>query len=1216
MSAADPDQKAKLATVAPTQSKARTWTGPFPIATETLALILLYVCLTWISLSFAHTGESIAAVWPPSAVLLGVLLLTPRAHWPAYVAAAAAASLAIGLVHLGSWSIAVGFAAANVTEATLAAYLLRRTFPGDFRLTDFRRLAGLFGIAAIATAASGAVIAGLAVSYETMDGFALAWLNWWLAAISGTLVICPLLLTWNDDRAAQGLATRAQAIEAIVTLAAVAALTFTLFLQSSAPLLFLVFPIAIWTAFRFGVFVTAFLCMTVALISIGMTWLGSGPIVGLTGTIEVELRLLQGFIAVMTSTAVALAIAWAFNRNAQRELLLSEQRFRDFAESASDRFWETDDQHRHIWVSRGGRLSGRSMEDFIGKTRIELAGADPQRDEVWRQHAEDLKARRPFRDFYYNVRAKDGRTHYRRVSGKPIFDETGTFKGYRGTVAGVTQSIETELLATQLGRIIEETLNEIYVIDIASLRFVLVNHGARENLGYSMDELRQMTPADIWTGIEPEMLTEKFRELDVDDRSTPTLELSHRRKNGTTYDVEVHLQRVVIGQTPPVYVAIVLDISRRKKIHAELAAKSLLLQATLDTMAQGICVYDANLRLAAYNDKYIELLGFAPGFIRLGGKLEAHLRDCALRGIFGRGEPETLIAERIRLARAGLSDRRIYRRPDSVVIVSHHRPMPGGGFVTTFSDITERQTTEEALQRSTMELQDIRASFEAAIKASRQILYDWNTRDDSVKWDGETDLILGYTAKELEALPDWMELIHPEDRRAFVRQRAQAVMAQDVFSLEYRVAHKDGRYIPVADRGVFLHGTRGGAKRIVGFISDVTAQKTTEEALRQSDKLLAVGQLTGGIAHDFNNLLAIILGNLELLNEDLGSDSKHERHIQTALTAAHRGAALTQRLLAFARKQPLQPRSTMVNQLVGEMSELLRRSLDPSISLEMVLADDLWPTTIDPSGLENALLNLALNARDAMPRGGKLVIETANVQLDLDYVTPHRDVMPGDYVMLSVSDTGQGMAQEIRDRAFEPFFTTKEVGRGSGLGLPMVYGFVKQSHGHVQIYSEIGYGTTVKIYLPRDESELPAMIEDASGASGGKGGGERVLVVEDNEEVRSLTNLVLNGLGYRTILAADAQAALDVLASTPDIDVLFTDVVLPGGTNGFELAQRARTLSPRLKVLYTSGYTNNAIQHSGVADDSIVLIAKPYRKADLAMKMRQVLAKESANGKL
>jgi PAS domain S-box-containing protein len=1073
----------------------------------------------------------------------------------------------------------------------------------------------MVGIAAIAIAATGAIIIGLAVSVGRGGDFAQAWLNWCLASISGTLVICPLLLTWRDSRATQGLATRGQTIEAIVVVGAAAVLTFILFLQSSATLLFIVFPFAIWTAFRFGVFLTAFLCLTVALISIGMTCLGSGPFAGTAAPLETELRLLQGVVTVMASTGVTLAIAWELSRSARRNLLLSEQRFRDFAESASDRLWETDAHHRFTWVSRDPRSSGNKLEDMIGKTRIELAGVDPANDEVWRQYCETIDARRPLRDFHYNVRDKEGRSQYRRVSGKPIFDENGEFKGYRGTVTGVTKSIETELLATQLGRIIDETLNEIYVIDAASLRFILVNRGARENLGYSMDELRRMTPADIWPDIAPDVMADKLRQLDTDSHSTPVLELSHRRKDGTTYDAEVHLQRVVIGQTPPVYVAIVHDISRRKRIQAELAAKSLLLHTTLDTMAQGICVYDTDLRLAAFNAKYVDLLGYPPGFIKLGGKFEDHLRDGARRGLFGHGNSEPIIAERISLAHEGYSERRVYRRPDGVVIVSHHRPMPGGGFVTTFSDITRRETTEEALQHSTMELQDIRASFEAAIKASRQILYDWNTRDDSVKWDGETDLILGYTAKELEALPDWMELIHPEDRRTFVRQRAQAVMAQDVFSLEYRVSHKDGRYIPVADRGVFLHGTRGGAKRIVGFISDMSAQKAAEEALRQSDKMLAVGQLTGGIAHDFNNLLAIILGNLELLNEDLGSDPTHERHIQTALTAAHRGAALTQRLLAFARKQPLRPRSTMVNQLVGEMSELLRRSLEPAVFLEMMLADELWLTTIDPSGLESALLNLALNARDAMPKGGRLVIETANVHLDQDYVAPHRDVQAGDYVMLSVTDSGQGMPPEICERAFEPFFTTKEVGRGSGLGLPMVYGFVKQSHGHVQISSEVGYGTTVKIYLPRDEDELPTALEETKESTTDKGGGEQVLVVEDNEEVRSLTNLVLTGLGYRTILAPDAQAALDILTKTPDIDVLFTDVVLPGGTNGFELAQRARAISPHLKVLYTSGYTNNAIQQSGVADDTVVLIAKPYRKADLAMKMRQVLAKESADGK-
>jgi PAS domain S-box-containing protein len=1192
----------------------RAWTGPFPIAAETLALALFYFSLAWVSLFFVHSSETVAAVWPPSAVLLGALLLSRRSHWPAYIAGALLASICAGLIHAASWPVAGGFAVANVAEATLTAFLLRRLFPEDFHLDDFRQLVGLFGIAAVATAGTGAAIAGLMIEIQTGGGFAVAWLNWWLAATSGILVICPLLLTWRDDRARQSLATRQQILEAMITLGAAAVLTATLFLQSSAALLFLVFPLAIWTAFRFGVFLTAFFCLMVALISMGMTWLGTGPIAGLTEPVDVELRLLQGFIAVMTSTALAIAITWELNRKTTKHIVANEQRFRDFAESASDRFWETDERHRYTWVSRQARVSGLAVDDVIGKTRMELAQGDWNRDEVWRQHVDDLEAHRLFRDFHYSIRGADGRLHYRRVSGKPIFDESGAFKGYRGTVSGVTQTVETELLATRLGRIIEEAQNEIYVIDAATLRYILVNRGARANLGYSMDELLQMRPFDICVGVAEPRLRDHLRQLDENDRGKLTLEFAHRRKNGSTYDVEVHLQRVVVGQTPPVYVAVVLDVSRRKKVHAELAAKSLLLQATLDTMAQGICVYDQDLRLAAYNEKYIELLGYPPGFIKPGGLLEDHLRECARRGIFGNEDTETLIAERLRLAREGLPNRRIYQRLDGKVIVSQRRPMPQGGFVTTFSDITQRHTTEEALQRSTMELQDIRASFEAAIKASRQILYDWNTRDDSVKWDGETDLILGYTAKELEALPDWMELIHPEDRRAFVRQRAQAVMAQDVFSLEYRVAHKDGRYIPVADRGVFLHGTQGGAKRIVGFISDMSTQKATEEALRQSDKLLAVGQLTGGIAHDFNNLLAIILGNLELLNEDLGHDPTHDRHIQTALTAAHRGASLTQRLLAFARKQPLQPRSTMVNHLVGEMSELLRRSLDPSISLDMVLADDLWPTTIDPSGLENALLNLALNARDAMPRGGKLLIETANVNLDEEYVAPFRDVEAGDYVMLSVSDTGQGMAPEIRDRAFEPFFTTKEVGRGSGLGLPMVYGFVKQSHGHVQIYSEIGYGTTVKVYLPRDEGELPSYLEEEGETTPDMGSGERVLVVEDNEEVRSLTNLVLNGLGYRTVLASDAQSALDVLAATSDIDVLFTDVVLPGGTNGFELAQRARTLRPRLKVLYTSGYTNNAMIQSGVADDTVVLIAKPYRKADLAMKMRQVLAKESVDG--
>lgn len=588
MSAADPHPHNDHNTGAPVHKTPRL--GPIPFTVEAAGLALFYILLAWLSLSFASSGDSIAAVWPPSAVLLAVLLLTPRAHWAVYGGLAFVASFAVGFIHIGLLPITIGFALANVAEAILTAYLLRQLFPGDFRLTDFRQLTALIGVSGIAAAGTGSIISGIAVAFESqsLHSFALAWLNWLLAAISGTIVICPLLLTWQRDRRSQSLATRAHAIEAIVTLFVVAVLTMSLFLQSSAPLLFLVFPAAIWTAFRFGVFITAFLCMTIALISIGMTLLGSGPIVGLVGTIEVELRLLQGFIAVMTSTAIALAIAWEYSRNAQRELLLSEQRFRDFAESASDRFWETDEQHRHTWISRGGLSSHGNVPNAIGRTRMEMAGADPVHDEHWRQHAEDLKARRPFRDFHYNIRGKDGRVHYRRISGKPIFDEKGTFKGYRGTAAGVTHSMETELLATQLGRILEETLNEIYVIDAASSRFVLVNRGARENLGYTMDELRHMTPADIWVGISPAALADKFRELDAGNRSDPTLELAHRRKDGSTYDVEVHLQRVVVGQTPPVYVAVVHDISRRKQFFAELAAKSLLLHTTLNTMAQGI----------------------------------------------------------------------------------------------------------------------------------------------------------------------------------------------------------------------------------------------------------------------------------------------------------------------------------------------------------------------------------------------------------------------------------------------------------------------------------------------------------------------------------------------------------------------------------------------------------------------------------------------------
>ncbi len=391
---------------------------------------------------------------------------------------------------------------------------------------------------------------------------------------------------------------------------------------------------------------------------------------------------------------------------------------------------------------------------------------------------------------------------------------------------------------------------------------------------------------------------------------------------------------------------------------------------------------------------------------------------------------------------------------------------------------------------------------------------------------------------------------------------------------------------------------------------EVAERMKAEEALRQAQKMEAIGQLTGGIAHDFNNLLTIIVGNIELLQRRLPEDAgRLRRAAESAMQGARRAATLTQRLLAFSRRQPLDPRPVDANKLVAEMSELLRRTLGETVVLEAVLAGGLWRTQADPNQLENAILNLAVNARDAMPDGGKLTIETANARLDEAYVAALAEpIPPGQYVLVAVSDTGTGMDKATMERVFEPFFTTKAAGKGTGLGLSQVYGFVRQSNGHVRIYSEVGEGTTIKIYLTRliaadqADDEVPAAT-----AATVRGEGETILVVEDEHELRHYTTETLRELGYAVLEAPDGQAALDIVNRHPEIDLLFTDVVLAGGLNGRDLADEALRRRPGLKVLFTTGYTSNAIVHHGRLDPGVNFIGKPFTFADLAAKVRGVI---------
>ncbi|MBJ6127025.1 hybrid sensor histidine kinase/response regulator [Microvirga splendida] len=382
-----------------------------------------------------------------------------------------------------------------------------------------------------------------------------------------------------------------------------------------------------------------------------------------------------------------------------------------------------------------------------------------------------------------------------------------------------------------------------------------------------------------------------------------------------------------------------------------------------------------------------------------------------------------------------------------------------------------------------------------------------------------------------------------------------------------------------------------------------------EEQLRQAQKMEAVGQLTGGIAHDFNNLLAGIVGSLDLMQTRIaqGRTEHVERYAKAAMSSAQRAAALTHRLLAFARRQPLDPKPVNANQLIASMEDLLRRTIGPMHALEIVTAGGLWTTLCDPNQLESAILNLAINARDAMPEGGKLTIETANAHLDDAYGAAHIDVTPGQYVSICITDTGAGMTPDVVERVFEPFFTTKPIGQGTGLGLSMVYGFAKQSEGHVKIYSEVGQGTTIRIYLPRHRGvaqEEPSTISPAEMSRAEAG--ETVLVVEDEPVIRNLIVEVLQELGYRALEASDGPAGLKVLQSGQRIDLLVTDVGLPG-INGRQIADAARETRPGLKVLFITGYAENATLANGFLDPGMEMITKPFAVEALATRITRMI---------
>jgi PAS domain S-box-containing protein len=525
-------------------------------------------------------------------------------------------------------------------------------------------------------------------------------------------------------------------------------------------------------------------------------------------------------------------------------------------------------------------------------------------------------------------------------------------------------------------------------------------------------------------------------------------------------------------------------------------------------------------------------------------------------------------------------------------------------FAGIITDLSEQKRVEEELRSS-------RERLQATLDVAEIGLWQWDPQSATTI---EIEPAYGRLMRLPEGqrtlgTPEFLERVLPEDRAGVAAAIEQARLGRP-FSAEYRCRLGDGSVRWLLDKGDYFTHSADGRKLMRGATIDVTARKTAEAALKESErrlvtaqKLEAIGQLAGGIAHDFNNLLTVITGNQELLEMRL-SGERELLLLKRAQEAAAMGARLTSRLLTFARRRQLEPQLIALNDRMIGMVELLRRSIGEQVMLTTSLASDLWTVEADPSEVENAVLNLAINARDAMPRGGTLVIETANCRLDGDEM---KELAAGDFVRISVSDTGTGMTPEVLARAFEPFFTTKEPGRGTGLGLPTIYGFAKLSGGTVTIYSEVGKGTTVNIYLPR--AGEPGAARDAPG--GGpllSSRGEKVLLVEDSPEVRAVTRERLEQLGYRVVEAPDGHAAIKALEeSGRTFDLVFSDVVMPGGLTGFDVAKWVASHAPSVRVLLTSGYPDQVAFTDAPDVPKAKLLRKPYNRSELARAIRDAL---------
>ncbi|HKJ00344.1 MAG TPA: PAS domain S-box protein [bacterium] len=849
-------------------------------------------------------------------------------------------------------------------------------------------------------------------------------------------------------------------------------------------------------------------------------------------------------------------------------------------------------------AGKGLEAIGMEPEQVIGQDYFAIVADDPQ--------AMDHMRRAVAGESMQNVGTFAGRTFQSWL--QPILDDAGVVVRVLGLSMDITERVTAEAAL----RASEARFRDFA---LASSDW-LWETDANDRLMYLSDGYQRITE------VQPQAFLGKRREDIADDPHDEAKWASYRRliaERQPIRDFVYHMRNpdnsthhLRINGVPVFdeaggfqgYRGTATDVTVQMQTQAALVASEARFRNLVQGSLQGVLVLDDDWRVIFANEAAAEIYGYESpealmalpsASVLVAPEDRERLREYNAARLEGDARP-------LRYEHRGL------RKDGNVIwLQTSARAVEWDGRLavqSTLVDVTEQKAAEEEQRRSE---RNFRQLVEGTDLPTLIFGEDWRL----LFLNPAAARLFGYGSVEeaMSSIRTGADLIYEEDRANMAQYRLERWSGAPISTRsEFRGVRRDGQLLWLQNINSIVEWEGRPASMSISL--DITAHKLREEQLRQALKMEAVGQLTGGVAHDFNNLLTVIMGNLELLRRRVGSEPLLGELLNSATSAAERGATLTQRLLAFSRKQALKPEPVDLNRLITGMTELLRRTLGETIEVETVLAGGLWQALVDPNQLENALLNLAINARDAMPVGGKLTIETANARLDDTYAALHEEVRPGQYVMMAVSDTGEGMEPEVLERAFEPFFTTKEVGRGSGLGLSMIYGFVKQTGGHVKIYSEPGQGTTVKLYLPRQMAPLSGRYRSVAPRANPLGLGEKVLVVEDDDAVRELAEAILTNLAYVPIVAPDGPTALALLEQHPDTRLLFTDVVLTGSMSGVQLAHEAQRRRPGLKVLYTSGYTENAIIHHGRLDEGVELLEKPYRIETLAHKVRTVLDEE------